>query len=267
VARKSIAPVGNQVLFLSDNGVYAAAFGDLYNLRGAGIPLSEPIQSTINRINRDYAQNAVATYLGNRYYLAVPLDDSTTNNAVLVYNFLNQGWESIDDIVGGALDIDNLIVGDSGGISSIYAVGSAGAIHQLDAREDGNDRVALYPGISAATYYINSEVATRQYTFGIIDRKKFSSYEMHLESSDSESSNGSIAVEVENPDSSETLTTVSTLLGEVLSVGEDASLRGRIGNKRGYGAKLTFTPSAGRPKVRAVSMSAALTNPAISQAT
>lgn len=268
VARKSIVQIGNQVLFLSDNGVYAAAFGDLYNLRGAGVPLSEPINPLIGRINRNYAQNAVAAYYNNRYYLAVPLDSSTVNNALLVYNFLNQGWESIDTTGQNAWEINQLIVGDTGGLSKLYVVGSLGAIHIIDGREDNKDNLTLYAGIGAQAYPISSYATTRQYTMGTLDRKKFSSYELHVESSASQSSNASIAVETENLDSTEALTTIYDLLGNAnLSVAEDASLRGRIGNKRGYGAQLTFTPTSGRPKLRAVTLNAAITNLGITQAT
>ena len=268
VARKSIVQIGNQVLFLSDNGVYAAAFGDLYNLRGAGVPLSEPINPLIGRINRNYAQNAVAAYYNNRYYLAVPLDNSTVNNALLVYNFLNQGWESIDTTGQAAWEISQLIVGDTGGLSKLYVVGSLGAIHIIDGREDNKDNLTLYAGIGAQAYPISSYATTRQFTMGTLDRKKFSSYELHVESSSSQSSNASIAVETENLDSTEALTTIYDLLGNAnLEVGEDASLRGRIGNKRGYGAQLTFTPTSGRPKLRAVTLNAAITNLGITQAT
>lgn len=268
VARKSIVQIGNQVLFLSDNGVYAAAFGDLYNLRGAGVPLSEPINPIIGRINRNFAQNAVAAYYNNRYYLAVPLDNSTVNNALLVYNFLNQGWESVDTTDQPAWDISQLIVGDTGGLSKLYVVGSLGAIHIVDGREDNKDNLTLYAGIDAAPYQIGSYATTRQYTMSTLDRKKFSSYELHVESSSGQSSNASISVETENLDSTEALTTIYDLLGgSNLDVAEDASLRGRIGNKRGYGAQLTFTPTSGRPKLRAVTLNAAITNLGITQAT
>jgi hypothetical protein len=268
VARKSIVQIGNQVLFLSDNGVYAAAFGDLYNLRGAGVPLSEPINPLIGRINRNYAQNAVAAYYNNRYYLAVPLDNSTVNNALLVYNFLNQGWESIDTTGQAAWEISQLIVGDTGGLSKLYVVGSLGAIHIIDGREDNKDNLTLYAGVPAQAYPISSYATTRQFTMGTLDRKKFSSYELHVESSASQASNASIAVETENLDSTEALTTIYDLLGNAnLEVSEDASLRGRIGNKRGYGAQLTFTPTSGRPKLRAVTLNAAITNLGITQAT
>lgn len=53
VARKSIQQVGNQVIFLSDNGVYGTQFLDEYNLRGTETPLSEPINESIQRINKN----------------------------------------------------------------------------------------------------------------------------------------------------------------------------------------------------------------------
>jgi hypothetical protein len=102
----------------------------------------------------------------------------------------------------------------------------------------------------------------------MISRKTFSDYELQIESSDSESTNGDIGVIVENYDHEETLTTVRDLLGgSNLAVSEDASLRGRIGNKRGYGIQVVFTPTNGRPILRTTSVTAGITNASISQAT
>ena len=260
VARKSVVQIGNQVLFLSDNGVYSASFGDLYNLRGAGIPLSEPVNATIQRINRDYAYKAVAAYFSNRYYLAVPLDDSTANNAILVYNFLNQGWESLDTISQEGWDILGFVTASNGGLNNLYSISASGSIHQIDAREDDKDVLSLYAGVAAASYPVESTVSTRLYTLGTIERKKFSTYELHVESSASQASDGSIGIVVENPDYAATLTTVNAVNGSSVAPSEDASLRGRIGNKRGYGAQMVFTPTAGRPKLRAVSVNASITN-------
>jgi hypothetical protein len=266
VARRSILQIGNQVLFLSDNGVYAAAFGDLYNLRGAGVPLSEPIAATVQRINKDYANKAVAAYFDNRYYLAVPLDASTVNNAILIYNFLNGGWESLDMTGQTGWSISNFVVAENSGFASLYTISPSGSIHKVDGREDGNDRLSIFAGVPAAIYPIGSNVTTRQYSYGTMDRKKFNSYELHIESSSSESSNATIYSEVENPDSSTFLGFLSSILGSNLAVGEDASVRGRIGNKRGYGIQMTVAPTNGRPKLRAVKVQAMLTDPTISQA-
>jgi hypothetical protein len=106
IAKGSIVQAGGGILFLSDNGVY------ILNPAGAGNgagntpegmrlltiaePLSAPISDVIERINFNAVDKAVATYFENRYYLAVPLDDSEINNAVLVYNFINKAWESVD---------------------------------------------------------------------------------------------------------------------------------------------------------------------------
>lgn len=266
VARQSIQQVGNQVIFLSDNGVYAAAFGDLYNLRGAGVPLSEPIKGWVERINRNYAHKCVSAYFNNRYYLAFPLDTSEVNNAILVYNFLNGGWESLDTVNDSAWNIQNLIVGDTGGLAKLFAIGSAGSIHVIDEREDGSDQLALLAGIAASSVAVAGSITTRQYTHNDIGRKSFKSYELHVQSSDSESSDGTIGVSVENYDYDATLTTVATLNGGAIDAGEDASLRGRIGNKRGYGIQMIFTPTNGRPKLRAVSVNASTSNRAVSKA-
>ena len=100
LARKSVVQAGGGVFFLSDNGVYflqpQPASAESMKLLTMSDPISAPIDNVIQRINRNYASNAVATYWNNRYYLAVPLDDSTVNNTVLVFNFILKQWESVD---------------------------------------------------------------------------------------------------------------------------------------------------------------------------
>jgi hypothetical protein len=265
-ARKSVVSIGNQVFFLSDNGVYATEFGDLYNLRGAGLPLSAPVNSLIQRINSSYAYKAVAVYHDNRYWLAVPLDSSTVNNAILVYNLLNKGWESVDVVTQNGWDVSNFIVSSGGGINKLFAVNAFGGIHIIDERVDDVDRMFLYPGVSEASYSVESYATSRQYTLGTADRKKFSSFEIHAESSASNASNATISVETENVDSTATLGAMSDYLGAVLAVGEDSSIRGRIGNLRGYGLQMTFTPSQGRPKLRMVKINAIKTFNSLTQA-
>jgi len=266
VAQRSVVTIGNKIFFLSDNGVYATEFGDLYNLRGAGLPLSDPIDPIIKRINTDYAQNAVAVYHDNRYFLAVPLDDSTTNNAILVFNLLNQQWESVDLVAGEGWDVSNLISTGAGGVNKLYAVNKLGGIHILDSRLDDIDYVALGVGIPAASVKPTCYATTRQYNFGSSDRKKFNSFEIQTESTDTNTSNATIAVETENTDSTSTLGTLSGYLGSPLAISEDASVRGRIGNMRGYGIQMTFTPSLGRPLLRMVRINAMPSFNALTQA-
>lgn len=91
---------------------------------------------------------------------------------------------------------------------------------------------------------------------GTTERKKFNQATLHVESSASNDSNASIATETENTDSTNTIGTLAGFLGSNLAVSEDAEVRGRIGNTRGYGLQLTFTPTQGRPKLRMVQIDA-----------
>jgi hypothetical protein len=260
VARRSIAQIGNQIFFLSDNGVYSVDFGDLYNLRGATLPLSEAVQPLINRINGTYANKAIGVYHDNRYWLFIPLDSSMVNNACLIYNVLNQGWESLDIVEEDGWNVIAALPAGASAINKLYTVNSFGGIHILDNREDDVDLLLLQPGGTPASYYIPSELTTRMFTAGTLDRKRFNSYDLHVESSASNASDGNIQFETENPDSSTTLSTISGQVGAVIPVAEDASVRGRIGNLRGYGGQMTITPTQGRPKIRSIKIVSQLTD-------
>lgn len=266
LARKSIAQRGPEILFLSDNGVYSVSFLDQYNLRGVDLPLSDAIQPTIDRINRSLASNAVGAYFDNRYFLAVPLDstagegDATGNNAILIYNFLNQAWESVDSVNDSRWNVLNFHIARSGDRNDLYAVNDLGGLHKIDAADDDSDTLSIVPGESSTTVPISSRVVTRRYTMGGLDRKRFSELQMQVESGNSMASDGVIAIETEDPDAANTVTTISTNLGELLSAGESASLRSRVGGLRGHGVTVELAPTAGRPKLRSVRVTATSTN-------
>ena len=259
VARKSIVQVGNQVIFLSDNGVYGTQFLDEYNLRGTETPLSEPINETIKRINKEAWEQSVAVYFDNRYYIAVPLDGATENNAILVYNFLNQQWESVDTVADDNYYSTNLLVLGDGNNRGVYAINDVGGVHRLDNRIDGVDRVITQIGGSQLQPNIDASITTRQYTLGSMERKKWKEYELHIQSSDDNTSDLSIHAETENPDAIASLGDLSELNGSALAIGEDVSIRGRIGNRRGYGIQLTLNNTTGRPRIRAIEVDGSAT--------
>jgi hypothetical protein len=266
VARKSITQVGNQVIFLSDNGIYGTRFMDEYNLRGTETPLSEPINETIKRINKEAWDKAVAVYFDNRYYLAVPLDGSSENNAILIYNFLNSQWESIDTVNDINYHTANMIVVGDGNDRGVYAVNNVGGVHQLDARADGVDRVIAQIGGSQVTPDIATSVTTRQYTLNTMDRKKWKEFDFHIQSSDSNTSDFDINIETENPDFVGSVGSLSTFNGSALAVDEDVSIRGRIGNKRGYGIQFTINNTSGRPRIRAIEVEGSVSMRSITKA-
>ena len=260
VARQSIIQVGNQVIFLSDNGVYSTQFFDEYNLRGTDTPLSEPINVTIQRINKAHWDKSVAVYFDNRYFLAAPLDTfqdgsentNGVNNVILIYNFLNKQWESIDQVADTDFHVSNLLVVGEGDARGVYAVNDIGGVQKLDERVDGVDRVVTQIGGQQNNINVSGSLTTRQYTFGSLERKNWKQFEMHIESDTSAVSDFDISAETENPDFDLPLGTLSDFVGSTLEEAGDVSIRGRIGNRRGYGIQFTINNTLGRPKIRAV---------------
>jgi hypothetical protein len=96
VAGRSVANVGGVVFFLSSRGIYALEPQLDTNLLSNTQPLSLGIQRYINRINQKYVHKSVGIVYGGRYYLGVPIDNSSDINHVFVYNINNKMWESID---------------------------------------------------------------------------------------------------------------------------------------------------------------------------
>ena len=277
LARDSVVQVGNQVLFLSDNGVYGMNFIDLYNLRGNDVPLSESINKTIKDIDKDNASKAVGAYFDNKYYLALPTkafsdgapNSEGINNVLLIYNFLNKSWESIDtvnnvDTEGNTIarfDFNNLLVAGKGSKRGVYVTNTDGGVHKLEVYDDGIDRVITDIGGTQKSTQAQGSATTRMFTLGSIDRKKFNNFELHLQSSEDNSSDVSISATTENIDSEPALdlNNASSYIGGAIAPEEDVSIRGRIGNKRAYGLQMTLTSTLGRPRFRSLKVAGAET--------
>lgn len=167
------------VFFLSNDGIRSvvrSAADDFYTV---GPTLTEQVKNVIARINRNYIGDANGAFHNNRYYLALPLDNSTTCNYVLVYNTLFNSFEGLWSIAASAMTKTNF----SGGYSTNcvkLAIGSpTGQVGHLydyldpDLQGDGNTEFKDY-GTSYTSY-----VVTKAYDFDDRISKKYGShYEM-----------------------------------------------------------------------------------------
>ena len=260
VARKTIVTYANQILFLSDDGVYAISYVDALNLRGTEQPLSEAIDAEISRINTTYADKAVACYHNNRYWLAVPTGTRAINNEIFVYNFLNKGWESIDTFNAINWGIVDFVTARSGKLNELYAITEEGGIFQITNTGLAMDTIPESAGSSdETTYVIPASLRTRAYTHGTLERKRFNHIDAHIASDPGYASNGTLKIVTEDPDQEITIGTLSDRLGSFLDSGEGASIRARTGNPRGFSAQIEWTPTSGRPEFRAVSVRATST--------
>lgn len=272
LARKSVVSRGNSMLFLADDGVYGLEFLDEYNLRGTDEPISKNIQPYIDRINKRLADKSVGILFENRYYLAVPLDsvvganDARGNNSILVFNFLNKAWESLDTVGDERFSIEDMVICSADVRNNIYAVTSNGGLHQLEAVESSNDRINVEnTGTGFTSVPIESKLVTRGYDFGTLDRKRFTDSQINIQCLAGESGEYNIAFSSEDPDDAEQIGTTSDFIGGILepsdsNEAETASIRCRLGGIRGSTGTLILTRTEGSPKINSVRVSGSITN-------
>ena len=270
LARKSVVMKGNAMFFLSDEGVYAVEFLNDYNLRGADEPISKNIQPYIDRINKNLAADAVGVLFNNRYYLTVALDtvaganDAAGNNTILIFNFLNKAWESIDTFGANDFIIKNMIIGSAAERNNIYAVTSLGGLHELEAIETSND--SLVSEGTTTSFSINSSLTTRGYALGNLDRKRFTDGQVTMQCVDGGLGEYDISFAAEDPDDNQSIgTTTDFLGGTVLGTGsapedETGNIRFRLGGIRGYVGSLTLTRTIGSPKITSIKVTGSVTN-------
>jgi len=198
VAKRSITQAGGGMMFLSDSGVYAFTPQQATTPEGmrAGVigePLSAPIEDIIYRINQNHVSKACSAYYNNRYYLAVPLDGSTVNNVVLVFNFVNKQWESIDTFPPG-IDIQSMFTANYDGKKRLFFTDKDYGIYLAEELQEGDNfnhstinnvlpvilRFFLRDEIRWSIYPIDSKIHTRSYNFGMSEDKRYSQVELDM---------------------------------------------------------------------------------------
>ena len=168
VARRSVVTAGQFVFFLSDSGVYRLDTQLDLKLRANTQPLSDAIADQLDDINTDYSYAAVGKWWNNRYYLAVPIGDTAeSNNAIFIWNALNQQWESRDTY---AVSLDELLIAGYESQRRLFTAARTGSLFLLDENEYGDD----VPFANDEDLYteIPSELITRRYGWGSLNTKR-----------------------------------------------------------------------------------------------
>lgn len=263
-ARRSIQLAGQQVFFLSDRGIYQLSHTLDLKLIGDQRPLSEPISDIINKINATASSTSCGLFWNNRYYLAVPLDSSTTNNSILVYSLLNQAWESVDTYPV-QMHPKNLVQALFENSKRMYAVaeGNYFLLEQEDIDRINNNTGTPILGtatldsssgptsakfvLGTANNPIDGELLSRRYNFKTFDEKRFSGLQSDFVLNQGD--NVSIFAVMTNPDATVELIRFAS------QAEEDKTVRTRIG-RRGYALDVLIQSNAGRPVLRSYSLDA-----------
>lgn len=233
-SRHSIATCGSNVLFLNERGVFILQPGYELTLRGNSLPLSAPVDPIIQTINFGALNAPYAAYYLNRYYLAIPVNGSTRNNAMIVYNFINQAWESYDTFPNGFFCDEMQVMLNATGTPTLYLISYEGGIYAYEQNEMDDFAAAASP---PTTYLINGQFKTRRFNFGSSGLKRFNRVVTVL-SLDANSSMSATASMI-NPESTRTLSSVSaTTAGQVT--------RPSLINRRAYAIELTYQNTANR---------------------
>ena len=142
IAKNTVTKIGNDLWFLSRLGVMSLIVNEENNVRLRKTAISYPIKNTIDRINWGFAYKASADFYDNYYLLSVPIDNSTINNAIIVFDFINNSWsgiwrfrnssgELIDSSSEAIFEIAKLHIHSNGENDKIFVIGGNGEVLQI----------------------------------------------------------------------------------------------------------------------------------------
>ena len=98
VSHGSIASVENDCYFLTEKGVYVLGNEPNFYASIRTNELSSRVKTLLQRINPTHYERCRAYYHDDRYFLSVPLDQSTTCNTMIVYDRRFYAWAVWDNI-------------------------------------------------------------------------------------------------------------------------------------------------------------------------
>jgi len=248
-ARRAIATAGIYVYFLSDSGVYRLDNQFDLKLRGNTKPLSDPIADLMAEINVPAVGLSNGIFFNNRFWLAVPTKlanglPSDVPNTLLIYNMLNEAWESRDTY---AFNLDQLVISDYGTERRLYAASRNGKLYLLDQYDSGLDDQPTGTG----TYTVQGRILTRRYGFGSLTRKRMTR------------TVASVVLPAGSGAAMDAVTTDADADFEILSLTnngislEDYTVKGPIRRSANM-LDLSWRTTAGRPILRAITAEATI---------
>lgn len=132
--KRALCNVGTDVWFMSQQGVYTVQQKVAQSPSVSSVPVSDMIKTTVGMINWNAGSGIVAACRRERVYFAIPLGNSTRNNALIVYNLVNQAWESVDTFdATHNFCIDEMYITDFNSDRRVFAIDKmAGIILMLE---------------------------------------------------------------------------------------------------------------------------------------
>lgn len=174
VGRDAWCAYENDILFMAQDGIRSvqrmqAAAGQWKLIP----PLSKPIQPYIDRINRSAWNGICAKKFQEFAFFFIPLDNSSTNNAVLVWNGVLGKWAGLWEWAGTYVEITRVPETPSNAVNQLVFGDTLGKVNQWKQDQSlTDDATYLDNGSGYSTH-----VWTRSFLFSdpIADKSGYSS--------------------------------------------------------------------------------------------
>ena len=166
--------VGSNVFFYaSRRGIVSMAQTEQSKVRGVDLPLSEPIQPLIDRIDARNESKIRLAYWDNKLWCACPIDGGNNgeNNSLLVYDMLNSAWVSHDD--GTAIKPKEFFVAEYNNAQRLFYIGTDGFINLVEENYEGDEVADLSKLDGLKNEDISSYLLTRGYGQPSVDHKNY----------------------------------------------------------------------------------------------
>lgn len=176
----AVTAVGPDLVYMTDRDITTIRLNLQNNLQAATEPLSRNIKSIIARVNWPQAYRTSMAYWDNKLYVALPLDNSPTINAVLVFNFITQQWWGEWNFASElGMDIQGFAIGNYNGSVRLHAVTTDGRIFVTGQSQNDISGVIvseISDSITTRAYRLdnNSHVPRRMYMDVSTNRPNFS---------------------------------------------------------------------------------------------
>lgn len=164
----------SEMYFFSGDAVYTITQAESNQLQAERVNFADPVMPFFGQLNNSYATGVTMTIYNNRLFMAIPVNGSLENNAVLVYNFINQAWEGMDQsptttdltYLASVFNVQSWLYLPFLGKLYLFAVSKAGYIFLYDYDEcDMTDTVSALSRYPATSNFISRGLCGSQQDF------------------------------------------------------------------------------------------------------
>jgi hypothetical protein len=163
VGINSVVSVGSDLVYMSDRNINLMSLTTTNNsVQHKTLPLSQPIKKLFDRVNWDYGYKVSMGYTDNHLYVALPLDNATACNTVVVHDFITGAWHGEWNFAASlTMDLQGWAVADYLGSQRMHAVTDDGRVFVTDegpADISGTIVAEISSSMTTRAYAVNNDI-------------------------------------------------------------------------------------------------------------